>query len=145
MRGRYRPIDHTGDAGLEAEAESEPDLYAACAEGLFDLLAPRAGIEPREACRIEVAAPDRALLLVRWLRELLYLHAVDRWMFIEFAIETGGGKDGGDFRLAAEARGERYDPARHRLRRELKAVTHHQASVVPGEDGIWRARVVFDM
>ena len=47
-------------------------------------------------------------------------------------------------RLTALLLGEPYDPARHRIRMEIKAVTYHQASVSRTEAG-WMARVVFDV
>jgi len=47
-------------------------------------------------------------------------------------------------RLKALLRGETYDPARHRIKQEIKAVTYHQAAVEKTAAG-WRARVVFDV
>ena len=46
--------------------------------------------------------------------------------------------------LKALLRGECFDPVRHRIEREIKAVTYHQASVTKTGDG-WLARVVFDV
>jgi len=42
------------------------------------------------------------------------------------------------------ARGETIDRARHRLRREIKAVTYHQIRLVRGRSA-WRVRLVFDV
>ena len=46
--------------------------------------------------------------------------------------------------LSAEVMGEVYDPARHELYREFKAVTYHDLRVEK-TGGIWRARVIFDV
>lgn len=143
MRGRFRQFDHTGDVGVEAEAPDEASLYACCASALFDILVGAGPIEIRGSQRIEVSAEDRELLLVRWLKELLYLHEAGRWIFRDFEVETAPQGDG--FRLAGKAGGEAFDPARHTLRTEIKAVTHHQIAVSRGPDGIWRARIVFDI
>ena len=48
-------------------------------------------------------------------------------------------------RLRAVLRGEAFDPARHRIIREIKAVTYHQSSVLQTPEGGWVARVVFDV
>ena len=50
----------------------------------------------------------------------------------------------GDCRVTGLELGEPIDPARHRLAREVKAVTYHQAWVREA-DGLWRAQVVFDL
>jgi len=47
-------------------------------------------------------------------------------------------------RLTAVLRGEKYDPARHRIRMEIKAATYHQASIRRMAAG-WIGRVVFDV
>jgi SHS2 domain-containing protein len=143
VTGAYRQIDHTGDLGVEVEAAREDDLYAACASAMFDILAEAGGVAEAEARRLRVTAPDREVLLVRWLRELLYLHAAEGWIFRSFEVELGG-EEGARW-LSGEARGERFDASRHRIRTELKAVTYHQASVRRGPEGGWTARVIFDV
>jgi SHS2 domain-containing protein len=47
-------------------------------------------------------------------------------------------------RLKVLLRGEPFDPARHRILKEIKAVTYHQASVEKTGD-VWVARVIFDV
>jgi len=144
MSGTFREFDHTGDIGIEAEAPDEVSLYATCARALFDIIAGRAPIETCGSLDIRVEAPDREMLMVRWLNELLYVHATERWIFREFDVAIGEKPDGGRW-LEGMARGDRFDPARHALRTELKAVTYHQLSARRDEDGIWRARLVFDI
>jgi SHS2 domain-containing protein len=40
--------------------------------------------------------------------------------------------------------GEQFDPRRHVMLTELKAVTYHQLNV-EGAEGGWKARIVFDV
>ncbi len=141
----YRHLDHTADIGIEAEAPDGPSLFAICGRALFDILAGEgAPIEESDSLGIEIEATDTAILLQRWLRELLHLHDAGRWLFrgFEVAIEDSGS---GTMRLRGETRGERYDPARHRLETEIKAVTYHMLSAGPDAAGRWRARVIFDI
>lgn len=144
MGSRYREIDHTGDIGIEAEAADEASLYECCAGALFDILVGDARIEARESRTIALEASDAEQLVVRWLRELLYLHTVERWIFRWFDVSLEPG-DGSLHRLEATARGEKIDPDRHPIRTELKAVTYHQISIRRDPDGVWRARVIFDV
>lgn len=141
----YRHLDHTADIAIEAEAPDGPALFAICGRALFDIIAgEEARIEERGSLRLEIEAPDAAILLQRWLRELLYLHDVGHWLFrgFEIAMEVS---ESGALRLHGEARGESYDPARHHLETEIKAVTYHMLSAGPDAAGRWRARVIFDI
>ncbi len=141
----YRHLDHTADVGIEAEACEETALFEICARALFDILAgDEAPIEEAEAVRLEVEARDRDVLLLRWLRELLWLHDAERWLFRGFSVRLGASPSGA-LRLAGEARGEKLDPARHRLETEIKAVTYHMLEAGPDAGGRWRARVIFDI
>ena len=51
----------------------------------------------------------------------------------------------GPKRLTALLRGEAFDPARHRIKQEIKAVTYHQAEVCQNAAGGWTARVICDV
>jgi SHS2 domain-containing protein len=46
--------------------------------------------------------------------------------------------------LEAEARGEPFVEQKHEIRKEIKAVTYHQAEVRQMPAG-WTARVIFDV
>jgi SHS2 domain-containing protein len=46
--------------------------------------------------------------------------------------------------LKAVARGDIFDPSRHRFKTEIKAVTYHQVEVKE-VDGKWEGRVIFDV
>jgi SHS2 domain-containing protein len=46
--------------------------------------------------------------------------------------------------VTARLRGEAFDPARHQLKQEIKAVTYHQAFVQTTVQG-WKGRVILDV
>lgn len=134
-----REIDHTGDVGIEVAAPSLEDLFARAAWAMFNVLADLASVQPRAALPVAVAAEDRAALLVRWLSELNFLHATQGWLFCAFEVEALGER-----RLAATARGERYDDACHTVYTEIKAVTFHDLTIERRGEG-WHARIIFDL
>lgn len=134
-----REFEHTGDAGIAVEAADLDTLFARAAWGLFDVLVDLAAVVPREAREISVEAGDLDALLVRWLSELNFIHATEGWLFCSFVIRRRT-----DHLLVAEARGERYDPDRHTIYTEVKAVTFH-GLCVEREGNVWRARIIFDL
>jgi SHS2 domain-containing protein len=136
----YRLLDHTGDIAILIGAPTLPGIYDAATRALFDVILDVRSIEPRERVVIRVeGAVDAEDLLVRYLSELLYLHDTADWLFRGAeVVELGPGG------LLAHALGEAFDPARHEIQREVKAVTYHQLLLSEDREG-WSARVVLDL
>ena len=135
----YRVFDHTADLGVEISAATIEELYAAVGFALFDLLTDLSKVRAGIAREIVVAGEEPADLLVNFLREILYL-----WNGERFLIKTCSILEATPQRLKALLRGEAFDPDRHRMKAEIKAVTYHQASVCETEEG-FVAKVVFDV
>jgi SHS2 domain-containing protein len=135
----YRIFDHTADLGVEVSAATIEELYAGAAFALFDLLTDLAAVRAGQVREIAVAGEDEADLLVNFLREALYA-----WNGEGFLMKACLVREAAPRRLTAVLRGEPFDPVRHRIKKEIKAVTYHQASVEKTGEG-WRARVVFDV
>jgi len=140
----YRMIDHTGDLGMEVPGESREKVLARAAEALFDLLAERDRIQETETRTVRAEGEDAADLLVNFLRECLYLFSGKGFLVRSASVRPLEGMS-----VEAELRGEPFDPGRHRIRAEIKAVTWHRASLErvargPGGDR-WEGRVIFDV
>jgi SHS2 domain-containing protein len=136
----YRLLDHTGDIAILIGAPTLPGIYDAATRALFDVILDVRTVEPRERIAIRVeGAVDAEDLLVRYLSELLYLHDTAGWLFRGAeVVEVGAAA------LVAHALGEAFDPARHEIQREVKAVTYHQLLLSEDREG-WSARVVLDL
>lgn len=135
----FREIDHTGDIGIEVEAPDLDTLFARAAWGMFAMLTDLTRVRPGRSRRVQVEAPDRDALMVRWLSELNYLHLTEGWLFCRFDVEERT-----DRHLKATVHGEPFDPGRHTLYTEIKAVTFHGLTI-RRENDRWIARVIFDM
>ncbi len=136
----YRLIDHTGDIAILVRAASLPELYDAATRALFDVILDVRTVEPRERVHVSMAdAADAEDLLVRFLSELVFLHDARDWVFRGFEAREIRGD-----RLDGDALGERFDPARHRMLRQVKAVTYHHLLLSEDADG-WSARLVLDL
>ena len=145
-----REIEHTADLGMEVEAASLEELFQRAAAGMMALVratdhealdrpADESPTAPAlRSVRIEVDGdvPDVAALLVRWLRELLYLQEVAGFVYQDDTFQR---LDGSGLRASV-----RPDPDPSRQVRELKGVTYHGLEVEREADR-WRARVIFDI
>ena len=135
----YRVFDHTADLGVEVTAATQEELYAGAAIALFDLMADLSTVRSGVSWEMKVEGQDSADLLVNFLRELLNAHYSEGLLVKACLVRKVDSRS-----LAALLHGERFDPVRHRIEQEIKAVTYHQASVEKTVDG-WKARVVFDI
>ncbi|MEK7827878.1 MAG: archease [Thermodesulfobacteriota bacterium] len=136
----YRIFDHTADLGVEVTGATLEELYAGAAFALFDLLTDLSSVRAGRSREIDVSGENPADLLINFLREILYA-----WNGEGFLMKSCFVRQITPKRLRAVLRGEAFDPARHRIIREIKAVTYHQSSVLQTPEGGWVARVVFDV
>lgn len=136
---RYRLIDHTADFGIEVFGPDPAGLFANAAFAVFDLVVTGVSEPGRHRLVVEIQGLDWSDLMVNWLREMLYVWSgsrrVGRAITIESLRET-------DLRAAIDT--VDFDPRRHRVRQEIKAVTYHQIVVEPVNRG-WHAKVIFDV
>jgi SHS2 domain-containing protein len=137
--GTWELVDHTADLGLRLRAPTLEALLAAAGRGLFEVITgDLAQVRPVVQETFEVAGEDPEYLLVDWLDELLYRFATRRMLFVAFEVDAV--QDG----VRARARGEPFDPERHRLAREVKAITYHGLEVRRTDEG-WLGNVIVDI
>lgn len=130
-----RWLEHTGEAELEIESDSERGVFAEALAGLSELLGePATGDAVGSTYRLAVRAGDRASLLVAWLEELLWIAERDGVVperVVTLALDDEG--------LRAEVIARPGPP-----RPLVKAVTWHDLCFEPGGEG-FKARVVLDV
>jgi SHS2 domain-containing protein len=96
-------------------------------------------VRPAAARRVACDGRDLEDLLVVWLNELIGVAAIEGLFFSRFDVA-----DLSETRIVADAFGEPIDPARHPLRKEVKAATYH-ALAIRETPGGWDATVLFDL
>jgi len=141
---QYKLFDHTADLGIEIYGRTKKDLFAQAGLALFDILIQAIDTQPKakgayQKRMVTVEGADVEDLLVNFLRELLYLYnasgcIVNRSKFISCTNK----------RLAVQLVVEPYNPKRHLIKTDLKAITYHGLSVEKTKSG-WKARVIFDV
>jgi len=120
----YLMFEHTADLGIRVEAATLAELFVEAARGLFTVIAGDLDqVRPTATETFTVPGSDPTWLLFDYLGELHAAFEVRRMLFREFAVTMT------DDGLEATARGERYDPARHVLTHEVKAITQHELAV----------------
>jgi SHS2 domain-containing protein len=137
--GSYAFFDHAADVGVEVRADSLEQLFVMAGLALMAWIGP----PPAEAAGIslplQVEAEDLEALLVKWLRELLFLFHREHAYFLgtgHLAISGTSASAQADFGLWKDASYQDYQ--------EVKAVTYHQLRVAREGDS-WLARVIFDI
>jgi SHS2 domain-containing protein len=139
--GTIEVFDHTADVGLRIHGDDPADLFRTAAEALFDYV-----VANREAVRVDrtevvtLTADSTADLLLAWLNELIFRSETGHVLFTRFEIQIAA--DG--LALEATMGGEPIDRDRHVLDHEVKAVTHHGASLDREGEG-WVAEVILDI
>lgn len=136
----YQIIDHTADFGLKVTAPDLPGLFAEAVFALFDVLVEvRVPADATESLMLQISGDDWADLMVNWLREALY-----QWTGEERVVRRAEILALSPYSLKARLFHEPYDPDRHVVLQEIKAVTYHLIRVAPAPSG-WEARIIFDI
>ncbi|MGA1865588.1 MAG: archease [bacterium] len=133
-------MDTTADVGLTSYGLSLTELYVNMAKGLFSLITPLPCIRKKLCHRVDVRASSHEDLLVAWLNELIFVRETEDLLFRYFEIKSFDKNQ-----LESVCLGETIDPNRHVLRMEIKAATYHRTSVLQDSNGLWHARVIFDV
>ena len=132
-------FEHTADLGLRVTADSVEELYIEAARGFFSLIVENLDdVRPEQDRSFTINGTDHSYLLFDWLNELLYVFDTTHLLLADFKVtldESG---------LRAVARGEPWDPDRHHLTHEVKAITYHGLEVTRSDD-TWRAEVIVDI
>lgn len=139
MSRGFRIFEHTADTGVEAWGATREDALAAAARGLFSLLCDLDSVRAMQKIAFEARGADDVERVVHFLQEALAAWNLRRILLCDFSVEPFAGD-----LVRGNASGEPYDPGRHEIRGEIKAVTYHLAEVRRLDDA-WRIRFIVDI
>lgn len=135
----YRVLDHTADTGIDVEATSAAELFAAAAAGMFALMYGDE-LETQADHEIEIASSGDGYedLLVNFLSDLLAESEIRRVALVTPTIDhiDEASLRGRLIAVPVDDLGLIGPP--------VKAVTYHGLYVARVEQR-WRARVIFDV
>jgi len=138
MEKDFEILNHTADVGIIAYGDSMNQAFANAAQATFSLITDLENVQEVIHRNLNIAAPDKESLLVKWLNELIYLFDTEYIIFKRFDISQLS-----DTRLKARGYGEKVDQARHQIKNEIKAATYHLLEIK--QDNGYRVQVILDI
>lgn len=136
---RYRVFNHTADLGVEVYGATVKELFVNAAFAVFDMITDLDRVRAIEESDITVEGEGWEDLLVNYLREVLYLFNGDGFLLKECSIMEIDPQH-----LKGKFSGERFNPLKHTMNKEIKAVTYHQI-MVRETLARWEGRIIFDV
>ncbi len=135
----YETFEHTADLGLRIWASDLDTLFVEAARALFSVIVVDLdSVRPVNRLEVRLENEPRELLLIDWLRELLFHFDCEHQLFSRFEVKVN--EDG----LSGSAWGEPLDRSRHVLEHEVKAITYHGLCLERTPQG-WLAEVIVDI
>lgn len=133
---RYRILDHEADTGFEAYGGTMEELFRNGVFALFSLITDMETVHSLVEKRITVHGNGD--LFINFLNDILYLWDTKRFIPRTVSVHIKDQNAEGLFT------GEFFDPAKHTIRQEVKAVTYHKFRIVK-EKGTFKATVIVDV
>ncbi len=134
----YRTIQRSSDLAVKVSGKTQAEVLTNSAFALFDLMTDLNKVEVQESLPLEVEGVDDELM-ANWMRELLYLFQGSGYILKEFEIREMKGPT-----VRAEVRGEKFDPDRHEIQREIRSVVAHQCRMGKTGDQ-WTGQATFEL
>jgi SHS2 domain-containing protein len=139
MKRAFEIMDHTADVGIIAYGTDIEELFCNAALALFSLITELESIQEKVHLSLKVSSDERDSLLVEWLNELIYFFDAKHILFNRFDIESLTQNE-----LKATCHGEAFDPAKHKIKRGVKAATYHMLRLDKNNDG-YKAQIILDI
>ena len=140
---RFRFLEHTADAYVEAYGVSLEDAFGNAAAAMTDVMTELETVNAVEEESFLVEAQDEPALLYSWLEELLLEFELKGKLYSRFEVSDIE-KTSDGFRLHAKAWGEPYDSVKHPSKVGIKAATYHQMEILK-EPGSVVVRFILDI
>lgn len=140
--GGYQILDHTADKGVLAWGRTVEELFENASRGMYRLVIHPEGkrADVHLPIRVEVSDPlDCSDLLVKWLRELIYLTDVQKVVFTDFNVHRIT-----ETTVEGEAHGLVVQDNAQLDGAPVKAVTYHRLRVEQTSEG-WEAEFYVDV
>jgi SHS2 domain-containing protein len=134
----FEIIDHTADYAVRARGRDLRELIESAGRGLIALTVATDGLTPTAQRTVSAHADSPEALLVRVLREMLYLLEDEELVAVALEVRHDEG-----LQVVADVGCVPLEQARERLLGHIKAVTYHDLAVreVGGE---LQVEIVFD-
>jgi SHS2 domain-containing protein len=137
--------DHTADIQVHCVGDTLERAIEQAVLGMMELMTDAKQIGAEVSRTIEISALDLDMLVVNYLTEYLYYLDAERLLFSSVEISPiTFNKDTKEYTIRSVSKGEEFDPKRHEMKTEIKAVTYSFLEIIEkkGKCEIW---IVFDL
>ena len=135
MKKRFKFLEHTADAYIEAYGASLEEAFENAAAAMTDVMTELENVEAKTEESFVVEAQDEPALLYSWLEELLLEFELKNKLYSRFEVSCIE-KTSEGFRLRAKAWGENYDPEKHPTKVGIKAATYHRMEILKEPESV---------
>ena len=145
MPNYYEFHDHTADIQVHAVGETLEQAIEQTVIGMLNVMTSAETVMASESRTIKANAPDLEILIVNYLTEYLYYFDVERLLFSQVSVSPIlFDEKTQEFTLSSISKGEIFDPTRHEMKTEIKAVTYSFLEIIQKKEQseIW---IVFDL
>jgi SHS2 domain-containing protein len=133
MMKRFRFLEHTADAYVEAYGASLEEAFENAAAAFTEVMTSLESVVPIDKQSFLIEGRDLQALLYSWLEELLLEFELKQNIYSLFKVSNIE-KTSKGFRLRAKAWGETYNPDRHVSKVGIKAATYHRMEINKTKD-----------
>jgi SHS2 domain-containing protein len=133
MMKRFRFLEHTADAYVEAYGASLEEAFENSAAAFTEVMTSLESVVPIDEKSFLIEGRDLQALLYSWLEELLLEFELKQNIYSLFKVSNIE-KTSKGFRLRAKAWGETYNPDRHVSKVGIKAATYHRMEINKTKD-----------
>ena len=135
MKARFKFLEHTADAYVEAYGASLEEAFESAGMAFTDVMTQLETVEAKTEASFVVEGQDEEALLYSWLEELLLEFELKQLLFSRFEVSRIE-KTSDGFKLTTKAWGETYDSDKHVSKVGVKAATYHLMQIIKGKDGV---------
>jgi SHS2 domain-containing protein len=143
MKQRFRFLEHTADAYVEAYGTSLEEAFENAALATTDVMTEVEKVEAKDEETFTVVAQDEFALLYSWLEEVLLEFELKGRLYSRFEVSAIE-KTSEGLRLHAKAWGEDYDSEKHPSKVGIKAATYHQMEILKNPESV-TVRFILDV
>ncbi|MEM3885392.1 MAG: archease [Nitrososphaerota archaeon] len=137
-----RFLDHMSDVYVEAYGQTMEEAFKEAGLALFDVISDTKDVKPEVERGVYAEGFDMYSLLYNWLEQLLLLFELEGLLVSNIEVHAIERSDD-VFRIRATAKGEKFDPSRHKHGIGIKSVTYALMEIV--EDDVKKVRFVLDI
>ena len=145
MSNFYEFHDHTADIQVHAVGETLEQTIREVVLAMMNVMTSSENIRSEVTRETTLSSSDIEILIVNYLTEYLYYFDAERLLFADVSISPiEFNEKSGEYTINSVSYGEKFDPQRHEMKTEIKAVTYSFLEVIQKKEKseIW---IVFDL